>query len=67
LLTFYPCNNRKNKLNKVVMGSDHQPQYTEYEVSIDSKEVFLWFTKSSVSTVKLNLELKSQVKISKYI
>jgi hypothetical protein len=36
------------------------PQYTEYEVSIYSKVVCLWFTKSSVSTVELNLELKPQ-------
>ena len=35
-------------------------QYTEYEVSIDSKVVCLWFTKSSVSTAELNLKLKSQ-------
>jgi len=35
-------------------------QYTEYEVSIDSKVVCLWFTKSSVFEVELNLELKSQ-------
>jgi hypothetical protein len=36
------------------------PQYTEYEVSIDSKVVCLWFTKSSVSAAELNLELKPQ-------
>jgi len=36
------------------------PQYTEYKVSIDSKVFFLWFTKSSVSTTELNLELKLQ-------
>jgi hypothetical protein len=35
-------------------------QYTEYEVSIDSKVVCLWFTKSSVFEAELNLELKSQ-------
>jgi hypothetical protein len=39
----------------------YHPQYTEYEVSIDSKVVCLWFTKSSVSTAELNFELKSQV------
>jgi NADH:ubiquinone oxidoreductase subunit H len=32
------------------------PQYTEYEVSIYSKVVCLWFTKSSVSTAELNLK-----------
>jgi hypothetical protein len=32
----------------------------EYEVSIDSKMVCLWFTKSSVSTAELNLKLKPQ-------
>jgi hypothetical protein len=36
------------------------PQYIEYDVSIDSKMVCLWFTKSSVSTAELNLELKPQ-------
>jgi len=36
------------------------PQYTEYEVSIYSKEFCLWFTKSSVSTAELSLELKPQ-------
>jgi len=36
------------------------PQYTEYEVSIYSKVVGLWFTKSSVSAAELNLELKTQ-------
>jgi hypothetical protein len=35
-------------------------QYTEYEVSIDSKVVCLWFNKSSVSGAELNLELKPQ-------
>jgi len=35
------------------------PQYIEYKVSIDSKVVCLWFTKSSVSATELNLELKS--------
>jgi hypothetical protein len=40
----------------------YHPQYTEYEVSIDSKVVCLWFTKSSVSAVELNLELKPQEK-----
>ena len=35
-------------------------KYLEYEVSIDSKMFFLWFTKSGVSTAKLNLELKHQ-------
>jgi NADH:ubiquinone oxidoreductase subunit H len=35
-------------------------QYIEYEVSIDSKVVCLWFTKNSVSTAELNLELKPQ-------
>jgi hypothetical protein len=39
----------------------YHPQYTEYEVSIDSKVVCLWFTKSSVSTAELNFELKPQV------
>jgi hypothetical protein len=39
----------------------YHPQYTEYEVSIDSKMVCLWFTKSSVSTAELNFELKPQV------
>ena len=38
----------------------YHPQYTEYEVSTDSKLVCLWFTNSSVSTVELNLELKHQ-------
>jgi len=44
-----------------------QPQYTEYEVSIDSKTVCIWFTKSSVSATELNLKLKSHandIKIS---
>jgi hypothetical protein len=36
------------------------PQYTEYEVSIDSKVVCLWFTKSSVSAAEINIELKPQ-------
>jgi hypothetical protein len=36
------------------------PQYTTYEVLIDSKVVCLWFIKSSVSAAKLNLELKPQ-------
>jgi hypothetical protein len=36
------------------------PQYTEYKISIDSKMVYLWFTKSSVSAAELNLELKPQ-------
>ena len=36
------------------------PQYTEYEVSIDSEMVFLWFTKSCFFAAKLNLELKPQ-------
>jgi len=40
----------------------YHPQYTEYEVSIDSKVVYLWFTKSSVSAAELNLELKPQEK-----
>jgi hypothetical protein len=43
------------------------PQYTKYEVSIDSKVVFLWFTKSSVFAAELNLKLKPQendIKIS---
>ena len=35
-------------------------QYSEYEVSIDSKVFYLGFTKSSVSTVELKLELKPQ-------
>ena len=35
-------------------------QYIEYEVSIDSKLVCLWFTNSSVSAAELNLELKPQ-------
>ena len=30
--------------------------YTEYEVSIDSKVVCLWFTKSSVFAAELNLK-----------
>jgi hypothetical protein len=34
------------------------PQYTECEVSIDSKVIGLWFPKSTVSAAKLNLELK---------
>ena len=38
----------------------YHPQYTEYEVSIYSKVVCLWFTKSSVSTAELSLELKPQ-------
>ena len=38
----------------------YDPQYTKYEVSIDSKLVCLWFTNSSVSTSELNLELKPQ-------
>jgi hypothetical protein len=38
------------------------PQYTEYKISIDSKMVYLWFTKSSVSAAELNLELKPQAK-----
>jgi len=43
------------------------PQYTEYEVSIDSKMVCIWFTKSSVSSTELNLKLKphaNDIKIS---
>ena len=43
------------------------PQYTEYEVSIDSKMVYIWFTKSSVSSTELNLKLKphaNDIKIS---
>jgi len=43
------------------------PQYIEYEVSIDSKVVCLWFTKNSVFAAELNLELKPQanyIKIS---
>ena len=35
-------------------------QYIEYEVSIDSKVVCLWFNKSSVSAAELNLKLKPQ-------
>ena len=35
-------------------------QYSEYEVSIDSKVFYLGFTKSSVSTAELKLELKPQ-------
>jgi hypothetical protein len=45
----------------------YHSQYTEYEVSIDSKVVCLWFTKSSVSAAELNLKLKPQandIKIS---
>jgi hypothetical protein len=45
----------------------YHPQFIEYEVSIDSKVVSLWLTKSSVSVVELNLELKPQendIKIS---
>ena len=38
----------------------YHPQYTEYEVSIDSKLVCLWFTNSSVSTAELNHKLKPQ-------
>ena len=38
----------------------YHPQYTEYEVSIYSKVVCLWFTKSSVFTAELSLELKPQ-------
>ena len=37
---------------------EFHPQYTEYEVSIYSKVVCLWFTKSSVSTTELILKLK---------
>ena len=37
------------------------PQYTENELSIDSKAVFLWFTRSRVSAAELNLELKPQI------
>jgi hypothetical protein len=33
-------------------------QYIEYEGLINSKVVCLWFTKSSVSAAKSNLELK---------
>jgi hypothetical protein len=33
-------------------------QYIEYEVLINSKVVCLWFTESSVSAAKSNLELK---------
>jgi hypothetical protein len=36
------------------------PQWTEYEVSIDSDVVFLWFTKSSVFAAELSLKLKPQ-------
>jgi hypothetical protein len=36
------------------------PQNIEYEVSNNYKVVCLWFTKSSTSTVELNLELKSE-------
>ena len=39
-------------------------QYIEYEVSIDSKVVCLWFTKNSVSTAELNLKLKPRIKTS---
>jgi len=35
-------------------------QWTEYEVSIDSEVVFLWFTKSSVFAAELSLKLKPQ-------
>jgi len=45
----------------------YHSQYTEYEVSIDSKVVCLWFTKGSVSAAELNLKLKPQendIKIS---
>ena len=45
----------------------YHPQFIEYEVSIDSKVVSLWLTKSSVSVVELNFELKPQendIKIS---
>ena len=35
-------------------------QYSEYDVSIDSKVFYLGFTKSSVSAVELKLELKPQ-------
>jgi hypothetical protein len=38
------------------------PQYIEYDVSIDSKVVCLWFTKSNVFAAELNLELKPQAK-----
>jgi hypothetical protein len=34
------------------------PQYIEYVVSIDSKVVCLWFTKSSVYAAELNLQFK---------
>jgi len=43
------------------------PQYTEYDVSIDSKMGCIWFTKSSVSATELNLKLKphaNDIKIS---
>jgi hypothetical protein len=43
------------------------PQYIAYEVSIDSKMVCLWFTRSSVFAAELNVELKSHaydIKIS---
>jgi hypothetical protein len=43
------------------------PKDSECKVSFDSKMVCLWFTKSSVFTAELNLELKPQennIKIS---
>jgi hypothetical protein len=40
----------------------YHPQYTEYEVSIDSKVVCLWFTNSCVFAAELNLKQN----ISKY-
>jgi len=42
-------------------------QNIEYEVSINSKVVCLWFTKSSVSVAELNLELKPHAKNIKII
>ena len=37
------------------------PQETDYEVSIDSKVVCLWFTKSCVSAAKIEWSFKFQL------
>ena len=38
----------------------YHPEYIQYGFSIDSEVICLWFTKNSVSTAELNLELKPQ-------
>jgi hypothetical protein len=48
------------KISPNLIYSAISPQYTSYEVSIDSKEVSMWFTESSVFTAELNLKLKPQ-------